>query len=61
MRAKRSNPEGLQNQQPWITTSLCSLLAAVEVLVLLVLIAATMRSFWQIDRLAAVLLLPYLL
>jgi tryptophan-rich sensory protein len=36
-------------------------LAAVEVLVLLVLIAATVRAFWQTSRLAALLLLPYLL
>jgi tryptophan-rich sensory protein len=36
-------------------------LATVEVLVLLVLIAATVRAFWQISRLAALLLLPYLL
>jgi tryptophan-rich sensory protein len=36
-------------------------LATVEVLVLLVLIAATVRAFWQTSRLAAVLLLPYLL
>lgn len=36
-------------------------LAAAEVLVLLTLIAATMRAFWQISRVAAVLLLPYLL
>jgi len=34
--------------------------AAVEVLVLLVLIAATMAAFWRIRRLAALLLLPYL-
>jgi len=36
-------------------------LAAAEVLVLLALIAATMRAFWHSSRLAAVLLLPYLL
>jgi len=36
-------------------------LAFVDVLVLLALIAATMRAFWQSSRLAAVLLLPYLL
>jgi benzodiazapine receptor len=36
-------------------------LAAVEVLVLLGLIAATMRAFRQSSRLAAILLLPYLL
>lgn len=35
-------------------------LAAVEVLVLLLLIAATVRMFWQCSRLAAILLLPYL-
>ena len=35
--------------------------AAVEVLVLLALIAATMRAFWPTSRLAALLLLPYLL
>ena len=35
--------------------------AAVEVLLLLVLIAATVRAFFQSSRLAAVLLLPYLL
>ena len=35
--------------------------AAVEVLLLLVLVAATMRAFWRSSRLAAVLLLPYLL
>lgn len=34
--------------------------AAVEVLVLLALIAATMLAFWRISRLAAVLLAPYL-
>jgi tryptophan-rich sensory protein len=36
-------------------------LATVDVLVLLVLIAATMRAFWRSSRLAAGLLLPYLL
>lgn len=36
-------------------------LATAEVLVLLVLIAATIRSFWQSSRLAAGLLLPYVL
>lgn len=36
-------------------------LAAVEVLVLLALIIATVRAFWRSSRLAAVLLLPYLL
>lgn len=36
-------------------------LATAEVLVLLALIAATMRAFWQSSRLAAALLLPYLL
>ena len=36
-------------------------LAAVEVLFLLALIAATMAAFWRISRLAALLLLPYLL
>jgi translocator protein len=35
--------------------------AAIEVLLLLALIAATMRAFWQSSRLAAVLLVPYLL
>lgn len=35
-------------------------LAAAEVLVLLALIAATMRAFWRSSRAAAVLLLPYL-
>ena len=35
--------------------------AAAEVLVLLALIAATVRVFFQINRLAALLLLPYLL
>ena len=36
-------------------------LAAVEVLVLLVLIAATIVAFWRGSRLAALLLVPYLL
>lgn len=36
-------------------------LAAVEVLVLLALIAATMVTFWRCSRLAAILLVPYLL
>lgn len=36
-------------------------LATVDVLVLLALIAATIRAFWQSSRPAAVLLLPYLL
>ena len=36
-------------------------LAAVEVLVLLVLIVATVASFWRGSRLAALLLVPYLL
>ena len=36
-------------------------LAAVEVLVLLALIAATLKTFWQSSRLAGALLLPYLL
>lgn len=36
-------------------------LATVEVLLLLVLIIATVRAFWQSSRLAAALLLPYLL
>jgi translocator protein len=36
-------------------------LASVEVLVLLVLIAATIRAFWPISRIAAGLLLPYVL
>jgi tryptophan-rich sensory protein len=36
-------------------------LATAEVLLLLVLIAATVRAFWHSSRLAAVLLLPYLL
>ena len=36
-------------------------LAALEVLALLVLIAATMKVFWQSSRGAALLLLPYLL
>ena len=35
--------------------------AAVEVLVLLALIAATVTAFWRHSRLAAVLLVPYLL
>jgi tryptophan-rich sensory protein len=35
--------------------------ATMEVLLLLVLIVATVRAFWQSSRLAAVLLLPYLL
>jgi len=35
--------------------------AAAEVLLLLALIALTVRAFWQSDRLAAVLLVPYLL
>ena len=35
-------------------------LATAEVLVLLALIAATLRAFWQSSRLAAGLLLPYL-
>lgn len=35
-------------------------LATMEVLVLLALIAATMRAFWPISRLAVLLLLPYL-
>lgn len=35
-------------------------LAAVEVLVLLALIAATVVAFWRISRLAALLLAPYL-
>lgn len=35
-------------------------LAAVEVLVLLALIAATVAAFWRIRRAAALLLLPYL-
>ena len=36
-------------------------LAAVEVLVLLALIVATMVAFWRSSRLAALLLVPYLL
>lgn len=36
-------------------------LATMEVLVLLGLIAATMKAFWQSSRMAALLLLPYLL
>src|SRR5512144_228686 len=36
-------------------------LAAAEVLVLFALIAATMVAFWRSSRLAALLLLPYLL
>lgn len=36
-------------------------LAATDVLVLLALIALTMRAFWQSSRAAAALLLPYLL
>ena len=36
-------------------------LAAVEVLVLLVLIVATVAAFWRGSRLAALLLVPYLL
>lgn len=36
-------------------------LATAGVLVLLALIAATMKAFWQSSRVAAVLLLPYLL
>lgn len=35
-------------------------LAAIEVLVLLVLVAATTAAFWRHSRLAAALLLPYL-
>jgi benzodiazapine receptor len=35
--------------------------AAVEVLILLGLIVATLAAFWRISRLAAVLLVPYLL
>ena len=35
-------------------------LAAVEVLVLLALIVATLGAFWRISRLAALLLVPYL-
>jgi tryptophan-rich sensory protein len=36
-------------------------LAAVEVLLLLALIAATVAAFWRASRLAAMLLVPYLL
>lgn len=36
-------------------------LAAVEVLLLLGLIAATVMAFWRVSRLAALLMLPYLL
>jgi tryptophan-rich sensory protein len=36
-------------------------LAAMEVLVLLALIVATVRAFWPSSRLAAILLVPYLL
>lgn len=36
-------------------------LAAVEILVLLALIVATIVAFWRISRLAALLLVPYLL
>ena len=36
-------------------------LAAVEILVLLALIVATIVAFWHISRLAALLLVPYLL
>ena len=36
-------------------------LAAVEVLILLALIVATVVAFWRIGRLAALLLVPYLL
>ena len=36
-------------------------LASVEVLVLLALIAATLLAFWRVSRLAALLLVPYLL
>jgi benzodiazapine receptor len=36
-------------------------LAAVEVLVLLALIVATVAAFWRISRLAALLLVPYVL
>jgi tryptophan-rich sensory protein len=35
-------------------------LAAIEVLVLLALIVATLVAFWRVRRLAAVLMLPYL-
>jgi tryptophan-rich sensory protein len=36
-------------------------LATADVLLLLVLIASTVHAFWRISRLAALLLLPYLL
>lgn len=36
-------------------------LAAVEILMLLALIVATIAAFWRISRLAALLLVPYLL
>ena len=36
-------------------------LAFIDVLALLVLIAATIVSFWRLDRVAAVLLVPYIL
>src|SRR5688572_4952318 len=36
-------------------------LAFIDVLALLVLIAATIVSFWRLNRLAAVLLMPYIL
>ena len=36
-------------------------LAAVEVLVLLALIVATIAAFWRVSRLAALLLVPYVL
>jgi tryptophan-rich sensory protein len=36
-------------------------LAFIDVLVLLILIAATIISFWRLDRVAAALLLPYIL
>lgn len=36
-------------------------LAFIDVLLLLVLIAATIVSFWRLNRIAAVLLVPYLL
>jgi tryptophan-rich sensory protein len=36
-------------------------LASIEVLVLLALIAATLLAFWRVSRLAALLLVPYLL
>lgn len=39
----------------------CGALAAVEVLVLLVLIIATIAAFWPRSRLAAALLVPYVL